>query len=393
MSRISTLTQATKKYTVSTVTVTSEDESKEKTYKIVFVTNIAINCTAWAPTGYSGMGPSYGVDGSLNTMYFSSVAVERNGYFNIGLESISDVYGVKIYTTQTSTTSSFAKFSVSEDGVEWTPVEGVNLKHISTDGSMYELEFVFEDLPITTKYIQVSGTTNASDKMRISELEVYGVRPPAVSSNSLIKTIELSSGSIPGFSKYINSYTLKLESTEQIPTIVSAEAEDEYATVEIVQATESDPVAKVTVLAENKASKTTYTISFEKQLAPEKNTYLSSLNFNSGTLLPKFSPANTSYTLYLPSGQSIEKEGKFLVCRRGPGGNCPFLWEFPGGKIEPGETPFEAIIREIKEELSADIEPSEIFCEYPFSYPEKDIYFYNINFKCLFIICKTKNFM
>ena len=77
----------------------------------------------------------------------------------------------------------------------------------------------------------------------------------------------------------------------------------------------------------------------------------------------------------------IEKDGKILFCRRGPGGNCPFVWEFPGGKIEPGETPFEAIIREIKEELSADIEPSEIFCEYPFSYPKKDIYFYFIKAK------------
>ena len=77
----------------------------------------------------------------------------------------------------------------------------------------------------------------------------------------------------------------------------------------------------------------------------------------------------------------IGKDGKFLICKRGPGGNCPFLWEFPGGKIEPDETPFEAIIREIKEELSADIEPSEIFCEYPFSYPEKDIYFYFIKAK------------
>lgn len=77
----------------------------------------------------------------------------------------------------------------------------------------------------------------------------------------------------------------------------------------------------------------------------------------------------------------IEKDGKILFCRRGPGGNCSALWEFPGGKIEPDETPFEAIIREIKEELSADIEPSEIFCEYPFSYPEKDIYFYFIKAK------------
>ena len=79
----------------------------------------------------------------------------------------------------------------------------------------------------------------------------------------------------------------------------------------------------------------------------------------------------------------IEKDGKVLFCKRGAGGNCEGLWEFPGGKIEPGETPFDAIAREIKEELSAEIEPTEIFCEYPFSYPEKDIYFYFIKAKLL----------
>ncbi len=79
---------------------------------------------------------------------------------------------------------------------------------------------------------------------------------------------------------------------------------------------------------------------------------------------------------------AIIREGeKVLVCKRGEGGNCPFLWEFPGGKLENGETPFEAIVREIKEELCVDIKPYEIFCEYPFSYPDKDIYFYFISAK------------
>ena len=79
----------------------------------------------------------------------------------------------------------------------------------------------------------------------------------------------------------------------------------------------------------------------------------------------------------------IEKDGKVLFCKRGAGGNCAGLWEFPGGKIEPGETPFEAIKREISEELCAEIEPEEIFCEYPFSYPDKEIYFYFIKAKLL----------
>ena len=35
----------------------------------------------------------------------------------------------------------------------------------------------------------------------------------------------------------------------------------------------------------------------------------------------------------------VRREGKFLVCKRGAGGSCAHLYEFPGGKIEPGETP------------------------------------------------------
>ena len=49
------------------------------------------------------------------------------------------------------------------------------------------------------------------------------------------------------------------------------------------------------------------------------------------------------------------------------------LWEFPGGKIEQGETREEAIIREIKEELTIDIKVDSYFDEKVFNYPEKDI--------------------
>ena len=55
----------------------------------------------------------------------------------------------------------------------------------------------------------------------------------------------------------------------------------------------------------------------------------------------------------------IVTDGRFLACRRKParGG----LWEFPGGKVEPGESVEEALVREIREELSVEIEPGEHF--------------------------------
>ncbi len=77
----------------------------------------------------------------------------------------------------------------------------------------------------------------------------------------------------------------------------------------------------------------------------------------------------------------IESDGEILLCQRGRGGNCEFLWEFPGGKIEEGETPTEAVIREIREELGVEIEPRELLTEYEYAYPEKTIYFYFIRAK------------
>lgn len=50
----------------------------------------------------------------------------------------------------------------------------------------------------------------------------------------------------------------------------------------------------------------------------------------------------------------IERDGRLLVCQRRKNGTFPLKWEFPGGKIKPGESPAEALARELKEELGAD---------------------------------------
>lgn len=57
----------------------------------------------------------------------------------------------------------------------------------------------------------------------------------------------------------------------------------------------------------------------------------------------------------------ICKEGTYLAAQRGHG-EFEGLWEFPGGKIEPGESSEEALIREIKEELSIDIHIDQWMC-------------------------------
>lgn len=54
-------------------------------------------------------------------------------------------------------------------------------------------------------------------------------------------------------------------------------------------------------------------------------------------------------------GAIIIKEGKILCAKRGLGKSLPGLWEFPGGKIEIGETTIQALKREIREEFLVDI--------------------------------------
>ncbi|MEX2520200.1 MAG: 8-oxo-dGTP diphosphatase MutT [Paracoccaceae bacterium] len=50
----------------------------------------------------------------------------------------------------------------------------------------------------------------------------------------------------------------------------------------------------------------------------------------------------------------IDRDGRVLIAERPEGKPMAGLWEFPGGKIEPGETPEEALIRELQEELGVD---------------------------------------
>lgn len=71
----------------------------------------------------------------------------------------------------------------------------------------------------------------------------------------------------------------------------------------------------------------------------------------------------------------IRQQDKILICRRGPGGNCAFLWEFPGGKLEPGETMEECLLRECEEELGIQISIQGVFAKTTYRYPDREIAF------------------
>ncbi|HYW85708.1 MAG TPA: 8-oxo-dGTP diphosphatase MutT [Spirochaetia bacterium] len=58
----------------------------------------------------------------------------------------------------------------------------------------------------------------------------------------------------------------------------------------------------------------------------------------------------------------IEENGKVLIGRRKPGKHMGGKWELPGGKIEPGETPQESLVRELMEELAIRVRIGKFLC-------------------------------
>jgi mutator protein MutT len=69
----------------------------------------------------------------------------------------------------------------------------------------------------------------------------------------------------------------------------------------------------------------------------------------------------------------IEQDGRFLVTRRQPGVHLAGMWEFPGGKIDPDETHADALSREIREELDADVVVGDLVLATTHAYPEKTV--------------------
>ena len=71
----------------------------------------------------------------------------------------------------------------------------------------------------------------------------------------------------------------------------------------------------------------------------------------------------------------IKDNDKYLICQRDAEDECSLLWEFPGGKLEEGETLEECIVREIKEELDLEIKVQDIFTTSIYFFDHKEIHF------------------
>jgi 8-oxo-dGTP diphosphatase len=68
----------------------------------------------------------------------------------------------------------------------------------------------------------------------------------------------------------------------------------------------------------------------------------------------------------------LEHNGSILICQRTAEQSHPLKWEFPGGKVEPGETPERALARELEEELGIQFATGDEIDRYQFRYPGKN---------------------
>jgi len=74
-------------------------------------------------------------------------------------------------------------------------------------------------------------------------------------------------------------------------------------------------------------------------------------------------------------GAMIEKDGRYLITQRSPTASLPLLWEFPGGRVEPGETDEGALARELEEEMDISVRVGQRVIHVEHTYASYDIDF------------------
>lgn len=69
----------------------------------------------------------------------------------------------------------------------------------------------------------------------------------------------------------------------------------------------------------------------------------------------------------------VFRDGTLLIAQRRPDQHLGGYWEFPGGKLEPGETPETCLVRELDEELGIEVQVLDLIDEVEHAYPEKTV--------------------
>jgi 8-oxo-dGTP diphosphatase len=79
--------------------------------------------------------------------------------------------------------------------------------------------------------------------------------------------------------------------------------------------------------------------------------------------------------MHVVAGVLVDGRGQILIAQRPAGKHLAGMWEFPGGKLEPGETVMTALVRELDEELGIAVDPSscEALIHVPWRYDEREM--------------------
>jgi 8-oxo-dGTP diphosphatase len=101
------------------------------------------------------------------------------------------------------------------------------------------------------------------------------------------------------------------------------------------------------------------------------------------------SQAANGPTVRVVAGLLENSDGQVLITQRRPQAFMPLKWEFPGGKVEPGETDQQALVRELQEELGIEVQVGEHFMGLVHKYPNFSIDFHV--YRCSLIRGELRN--
>jgi 8-oxo-dGTP diphosphatase len=91
----------------------------------------------------------------------------------------------------------------------------------------------------------------------------------------------------------------------------------------------------------------------------------------------------------------VERDGRYLITQRREGAVLPLLWDFPGGRVEPGETDQAALAREVAERLGANVEVGQLIScvNHPYERYAVDLFLYECRLLSERLYCRAvKNY-